>query len=295
MSQIWAKNTEIKVDNISFNEEALLKSESDKKQTIFYIPAQRVIALQNGWPRPFSDFSLDPYVLRAFSDALRANMEARSTEILLKGKKKREREDYMYQSIYYNGDLEVDVKTHRKRFVMDIGGSKIPYMAWSAGQREFMPLWLGINILLHISYSDTKIIVVEEPEMGLHPAAIKQVIVKLLELIQHGYKVIISTHSPTFLEFAWAFHFLKESKAENRILNELFDIKQTDINQELFDKIFEKDIRTYYFDKKENAVNVKDISSLDAGSDDPSIAEWGGISSFASKAADIVAKNVVED
>jgi hypothetical protein len=54
----------------------------------------------------------------------------------------------------------------------------------------------------------------------------------------------------------------------------------------------EKTFKTYYFDRKEGKTNVKDISSLDASSDDPAIAEWGGLSTFGSRAAEIVAKNI---
>lgn len=37
-------------------------------------------------------------------------------------------------------------------------------------------------------------------------------------------------------------------------------------------------------------VESQDISDLDAGSDDPAISEWGGISQFAGKAAEILSK-----
>ena len=56
-----------------------------------------------------------------------------------------------------------------------------------------------------------------------------------------------------------------------------------------------KQLNTYYFDRVNNAVSVKDISSLDAGSEDIAISEWGGLSSFASKASDIVSKSVANE
>ena len=44
--------------------------------------------------------------------------------------------------------------------------------------------------------------------------------------MQAGYKVIVSTHSPTLLEFAWVFETLKNLPAERfkKALSELFDI-----------------------------------------------------------------------
>lgn len=64
--------------------------------------------------------------------------------------------------------------------------------------------------------------------MGLHPQAIKTIILQVLELMQMGYKVVISTHSPVFLEFAWAFHLLNShvKKEKNKALLEIFEFGQ---------------------------------------------------------------------
>jgi hypothetical protein len=59
-------------------------------------------------------------------------------------------------------------------------------------------------------------------------------------------------------------------------------IFQTAIDQKLF--------KTYYFQRFDDGVRIKDISSLDAGSYDEAISNWGGLSEFASRAAEIVAK-----
>jgi hypothetical protein len=48
----------------------------NKVVSAFYIPAQRVLALRNGWPRPFSDYSPgDPFVVAEFSEKLRVLVE----------------------------------------------------------------------------------------------------------------------------------------------------------------------------------------------------------------------------
>jgi hypothetical protein len=61
----------------------------------------------------------------------------------------------------------------------------------------------------------------------------------------------------------------------------------------IFNSILEeKSIHTYYFDRVNHEVVVKDISTLDAGDEDVAIAEWGGLSSFSAKASDIIAKIV---
>lgn len=290
MERIWTKETAIMVEDEEFNPETLLNIGNKNPQNVFYIPAQRVVAMQNGWLRPSSDLPYEPYIIRSFSDALITAMERAQSTLL--GEQNKGGDELLQKAVYYNGILSVGVINQRKTFVLNLNKANIPFSGWSAGQKEFMPLLMGMNILFHPRrpYDKIKIVVVEEPEMGLHPSAIKQVIVSLLKLVKKGYKVIISTHSPLFLEFAWAFQFLQKGKVDDNVLYELFDIHPNVQSEGEFKGLLQKSIRTYYFDNHENGVFVKDISSLDAGSEDLLVAEWGGLSSFASKAGEIVAK-----
>ncbi|GAB1347964.1 hypothetical protein MASR1M107_01750 [Ignavibacteriales bacterium] len=134
-------------------------------------------------------------------------------------------------------------------------------------------------------------VVIEEPEMGLHPNAIKTVILQVMELLSRGYKVVISTHSNVLLDFVWAFNLIKENRGSMNDILTLFDIKNANFAEALAD-VLSKKIKTYYFRHSSEGVKVKDISSLDAFSDDKDIAEWGGISSFSSNASEIVARLV---
>ena len=44
---------------------------------MFFIPAQRVLTLGKGWPRPFTDYNPgDPFVVRDFSEKLRLLMDS---------------------------------------------------------------------------------------------------------------------------------------------------------------------------------------------------------------------------
>jgi len=53
----------------------LKRSPRGKLESVFYIPAQRVLALRDGWPQPFSAYSSGvPFVLREFSEDLRQLM-----------------------------------------------------------------------------------------------------------------------------------------------------------------------------------------------------------------------------
>ncbi len=128
--------------------------------------------------------------------------------------------------------------------------------------------------------------------MGLHPQAIKSVILQIIDLLSRDYKVIVSTHHPVFLEFAWAFQLLKESNAKVDALYELFEMQKIKPTKRLFEGIMSKSVNTYYFNSKNGKVNVVDISTLDAGSNSEYVSEWGGLSSFATRASEIVSKNI---
>ncbi len=311
MSKIWDDNTTIEYNNKKITKDKIISKRGrpekgiNEEETLFYIPAQRVICLQNGWPRFFTDYEDSvPYVLRYFSETLRQLLEnglsnTKSDIIFPRPQRLKEPlRDSFNDTIFHDGKIILD-KSGKKRFKLDTGQSSIPFMAWSAGQKEFMPLLLSFYYLCPSSKatrkSAIKYVIIEEPEMGLHPQAISSVILQIIDLLSRDYKVIVSTHSPVLLEFAWAFSFLKKSKVNGDVLFELFNLdkKNNATLSPLFKTLLEKKtLNTYYFDRTENGVSIKDISTLDAGSDDSDIAEWGGLSSFSSKASDLVAKSV---
>lgn len=204
------------------------------------------------------------------------------------------------ESIFHDGKVIVDDRTGQKKLRMEVDGMSVPFITWSAGQKEFMPLLLGFYWLCppsKISRKDEyKYVVIEEPEMGLHPQAIIAVILQIIDLLSRDYKVIVSTHSPVLVEFAWVFNYLKEAKAKEDALFELFNLPKTGLTRKLFNGIInKKEIKTFYFDRVNDKVITKDISTLDAGADDEAIAQWGGLSTFAGKATDIVSKYFVDE
>jgi len=52
--------------------------------------------------------------------------------------------DSVDQAIFHGARMELDESQLQRRIVLTINGAKLPYMTWSAGQREFMPLLLGL-------------------------------------------------------------------------------------------------------------------------------------------------------
>lgn len=306
MHSIWNGKSKICYNNDSYKKNFLDPMQGEKpynaKEQLFYIPAQRVLCLQNGWPRFFSDYDDGiPYVIKHFSESLRRLLENGNWDkdddntIFPQNNhlQKYLRKNYS-DNIFNDGIIKLD-KRGKKKFKLEIDRAKISYMAWSAGQKEFMPLLLSFYWLCPAGGVGTresiKYIVIEEPEMGLHPKAITSLILQIMDLMYRGYKVLISTHSPIFLEFAWAMKSFKDkqAKAQAQALFDLFDIRKNPKLEKIFNDILEnKIINTYYFKKEEKKVIVEDISSLDAGDNDKSISEWGGISEFAGKASDIV-------
>ncbi|HEV3414684.1 MAG TPA: AAA family ATPase [Puia sp.] len=309
MHDIWTGKTKVLFDGDEFPINFLLpkKAESIKNaiETLFYIPAQRIVCLQNGWPRFFTEYEDSvPYILRHFSETLRQFLERgvdKEAEVIFpqNNRLKAPLRNSFNESIFHDGKIIID-KSNKKRFKLSFGKSTIPFMTWSAGQKEFMPLLLSFYWLspsAKVSRKDEiKYVVIEEPEMGLHPQAIKSVLLQIIDLISRDYKVIVSTHSPVLLEFAWAFNSLKVNKASSDEFYDLFSLKKTTATIRLFEDLLEqKEVNTYYFDRQDHEVVVKDISSLDAGSTDTSISEWGGLSSFSAKAAEIIANSVAQN
>jgi energy-coupling factor transporter ATP-binding protein EcfA2 len=303
MAKIYRTDSEILLDKTNYSNNFLLSRKISAEEKLFYVPAQRILSIADGRPKTFMEFdSSAPYTLRYFSETLRLLLQnGMETSIFpVQNRLKGTLRDLFNDSIFHDGKIVMDDRTGQKKFRMQIDNMNVPFITWSAGQKEFMPLLLAFYWLCPPSKVATKdsykYVVIEEPEMGLHPQAIKSVILQIIDLLTRNYKVIVSTHSPLLLEFAWAFNLLKNRKAPSNALYELFDLKITTQSKRLLDNILtDKKINIFYFARTNGKVISKDISSLDANSEDTDISEWGGISQFAGKAADIVSKYYIDE
>lgn len=312
MSNIWKSDTNIQFDGETYTKKYLLPTKTGRigkttknEEALFYIPAQRILSVSDGRPKNFMEFDVStPFVLRQFSETLRQlmqnGMEKSESIFPISNRLKKPLRQSFNDSIFHDGKVVMDERTGQKKLRMEVEGMSVPFITWSAGQKEFMPLLLGFYFLCPPSKvsrkDDYKFVVIEEPEMGLHPQAIKSVILQVIDLLSRDYKVIISTHSPVLLEFAWAFNLLKKSKVKDDALFELFEMKKTAPTKRLFkDIISKKTINTFYFSREDNKVISKDITTLDAGSEDEATSEWGGLSQFSGKVTDIVSKYFVDE
>lgn len=308
LSGAWSGRSSMHWDGKAVALPDLAKPTKSKRrhERVFYIPAQRVMSLPGGVSQNFGQFNFgDPYVLRAFSDAVHDLIQ---NEFGPKG-------DLFPASNRLNGTLRqpidehlfggnklvVDSSDYTKRLALAVPGQETPlgFLSWSAGQREFAPMLMGLYWLCTVTArrksgetADETIdwVVIEEPEMGLHPQGIGAVLLLVLELLRRGYRVVLSSHSPVVLEMVWVLRELEKLGAPEEDVRKLFGINGSVAAKELAKSALQKDYRVYYFDRH---AAVQDISSLDPGASDPSIAQWGGISGFSSRAHEVLADAVV--
>ncbi len=303
MSELWDEKTEVIFENSKINKSDLepkrRETYQDSVETIFYIPAQRILTLEDGWPKFFTNYATtNPFVLRHFSESMRQLLE----EILSNKQESNlfpipQRIDdsirnLVQEHIYGNKKLTIEASV-KKNLRMEVGSSKVPFMTWSAGQKEFLPFLLSIYYLCPPSRTAKKgnidTVIIEEPEMGLHLKAILTVIIQILEFLSRGYRVIVSTHSSVFLEFHWVMQELVKEKSEEKFrdcLYTLFSLRRAPKLDKIFSNLKTKQLKTYYFQKNNQKVKVVDISELSLDGD----TSWGGLLEMSNKATEIVSR-----
>lgn len=302
LSGMWKENTSLKVDGCEYDSKDKLVGSSAKEiiDKVFYVPAQRILSISDGRPKNFMEFSEnDPYVLRSFSETLRlfiqSGMNGSNVIYPLSYRLKGSVKKMFNESIFHNGKVIMEEKGGQRKIAMDVDNLHLPLMTWSAGQKEFLPLLLAFYCLSGpvqnvVNPKQYEYIIIEEPEMGLHPKAILTIILQIIEFIHAGYKVIVSTHSPVILEFVWAYNCLKNIPGEVQVdaLSELFDLPKKSATRDILTDIYSKEIYTYFLSRENDKVVAKDISSLDVMLDNSDVAEWGGLTQFSTRVNNVV-------
>jgi hypothetical protein len=303
MRSIWREgSTSIEWEGKSVNlPQTARRKRPNKKESLFFIPAQRVLALRDGWPRPLTDYAPgDPFAVREFSENLRVLVEQEfgsSGDLFPQQRRlKSEFRDLLQKHVFSNFHLKVDKFRSQKRLVLGAEEAKeaLPYMVWSAGQREFVPLLLGFYWLMPptkvSTRDDIKWVVLEELEMGLHPRAITVVLLLVFELVARGYRVCLSTHSPQVLDAIWALKHLKANRAAPETLLNIFEAANTQAMRKLADTVMGKTVEVFYFDRETG--ETKDISELDTSAEQDGASGWGGLAEFSGRANRAVAQAV---
>ena len=300
MEKIWdTAATKVSVDDEAFELDKLLTKKGRKKaESLFLVPAHRAMTLKDGWPRAFTDYAIgDPYVVKQFSEHLRLLLEMRSSsneDVIFPqaGRMNKTIREAIGENIFGGAQVKLDRSGLRKRIILDVAGSHLPFMVWSTGQREFVPLLMGLYRAMPSGGTRKKNnlnwVVIEEPEMGLHPQSISILLIILFELLRRGYKVIVSTHSSQLPELIWAIQLLVKWDVGSTYLLKLLDLDVTPFSTELTKTVFEeKTFSTYYFSSHNE---VRDISTLDAEDPDEVVSDWGGLTLFSTKVADVISE-----
>ena len=300
MEKIWDNTlTKITVDNEAFLLDKVLEKKGRKKaESLCLIPAHRAMTLKDGWPRAFTDYAIgDPYVVKRFSEDLRLLLEMSSSsreDVIFPqtGRMNKTIRDAIGENIFRRARVKLDRSGLRKRIVLDVAGTHLPFMTWSTGQREFLPLLMGLYRSMPSGGTRKKNnlnwVVIEEPEMGLHPQSISVLCIIFFDLLRRGYKVIVSTHSSQVPELIWAIQLLVKWNASPTHLSKLLDLNSTSFSTELTKTVFEeRTFKTYYFSPYNE---VKNISTLDAEDSDEAVSDWGGLTLFSTRVADVLSE-----
>lgn len=283
------------------------KGNRGEEEEVFFVPAQRVMAFHatNGWLRGWSDFrDGDPFVLRDFGTKLHslAQEEFRESGTVFPQERrfKRAIRNQLDKAIFGGFELRLEQKGLQRRFVLAQGnGQSLPLTVWSAGQREFVPLLLGAYHLLPRTRVDRREslawAVLEELEMGLHPRGISAVFLLILDLLQRGYRVCLSTHSPHVIEILWALRAFRQHGGTDRDVLDLFGLPPNRETRKLCAAALDpaKLTQIYYFERESGC--TKDISTLDPSDEEAGVNGWGGLSEFSGRANDAVAHVVANE
>ena len=123
MGSIWNENSSVTVDGKVFKT-ALNQRYKRSEPQVFFIPAQRVLMVHEGWPRPFQSFKMsDPFVLKDFSERIRQIMEqglgSGQAVFPQQGRLKQAVREQIENAIFPNAKLRLDRQGLRKQLVLD--------------------------------------------------------------------------------------------------------------------------------------------------------------------------------
>jgi len=291
--------------NVEFDRKAILLGNIGRlgngKERVFFIPAHRAMLISDGWAAPFQKLTAEtPAVARLFSQNLFDRFSAKDGSELfpLDRVLKREYRDLIDDAVFHGGKVGVEEDPqHAKRLRLSHGSAQLPFMTWTAGQREFTPLLLGLYHLLpprkFLKQPDIEYVVIEEPEMGLHPQAVTVFMLLVLDLLWRGYKVVLSTHSPLVLTVAWMLRRMQETKAPWKLICDAFGVGTSAPLKKVAEAALRAKVRTHLLRfESDRRVHSKDVSTLDPESEDDDVSGWGGLAGFSSQFADAVRKAV---
>jgi energy-coupling factor transporter ATP-binding protein EcfA2 len=304
MGTAWTADSEVRLNGRRITPENL-GLRGRKAESVFFIPAHRALLITDGWAAPFQRLTPDvPVVARIFSQNLHDRFSERGGDRLFPVERllKQEYRKLIDEAVFHGGAVALEEdQQHAKRLKLSHGDLRLPFMTWSAGQREFAPLLLGLYHLLPRTHRpkvpEIQWVVVEEPEMALHPQGVNVVLLLVLDLLKRGYRVVLSTHSPHLLTAVWMLQRLKKyDRRRWQRVCAAFGAPATGALCEVAQSALRKRYKVHLLAfEQDGKVSSKDISDLDPDSDDSREAEWGGLTGFSSRFGEAVREAVNED
>lgn len=303
----FTERTSVKLDEYPIDISRIFEKPKGRVTTggesTYYIPAHRALLLVDGWPQNFQQHGPGtPYVARAQSERLARWLGTSEVPVFPISKRlPAEIRKLFDDAVFHGNKLEVDRSSIKSRLVLRTENAQsIPFMAWTAGQREFVPLLLAlyelmpagaVSRLTRVSESDIRTVVLEEPELGLHPAALFAVGIAILHLMERGYRVVVSTHSTLMVDFAWGIERLRQAalagKADTKDVLRTFGLAATVRSKKVADAVLNARARTFYLAYRDDGtVDSKDISRLQSYAQDTEEASWGGLLRYSNRVAD---------
>ncbi len=307
MHRIWSSDSKLSVNGEPLDLNRVINSGNTRKDlNSLYIPAQRFLTLENGWPRAYKNYIENmPYVVREFSDVINTKLETfRQSNFNLfpmEGMLDDSLEISLGTSIFENATLTIkqDIGSYRVELSPLGGTDSIPLNVISAGQREFIPYLYGLFYLMPAGNDsrakNVHTVIIEELEMGLHPKAIGDAFLTVMALLNRGYRVVLSTHSSVLIDYVWALveyiRRMPQSMSFETYLCKLFGIPASPFTAQ-FNEFYHKIIKLYYFKPKgeHSATETVDISSLDVFSDNPDVNTWGDLTAFSSRVGQTISE-----
>lgn len=263
-----------------------------------YIPAHRTLVMGTGWPLTFRSFDEDtPFVVRDFSERVRELLSLRDEGVLFPAPRRFRAEfrDSLDAALFHGGKVVVESKgLGGKQLRLVHGKTKLSIMEWTTGQREVVPLVVGLYDALPAGKIERRPplewVIVEEPELGLHPNGVLAVLVLLLEVARRGYRLVLSTHSPLILDVLWAMQHLKGERGGASRLLDILKVRETQFTSGFAKSVLEKEQRVVYLDFRNGRVVSTDITGLDPLSEDEAERGWGGLLGHSTAIANAVAE-----
>jgi predicted ATPase len=121
------------------------------------------------------------------------------------------------------GDLRFEESSLQKELLFQSTGVNLEMPIVASMIKELAPLVL----LLRYCVQPNELLIIDEPEMNLHPAAQVEIIEFLAMLVNAGLNVLITTHSPYIVDHLA--NLMQAAKHDNKeSIKELFYLERTD-------------------------------------------------------------------